>query len=243
MDLLHATTLLNEECVAVDLLRTAGGLLIEIAHLQNILKTIESHLDDLVVGAHEEVTERTNAALRHKIANLLRLLEAARGRVADSPAGLLARLKVAVLEEVDKRGDDVSIDDSLDLHRVAGRDVGYGPARLLPNAVLVRAKESEEAGKGTAVDDYLGLHIITSDDVTNGPERGCLDRGRGVHEELHQSAGYTRLDDGLYLVVGAVGQVADRPAGIDENLIVEGIHELGKDRQRGRDLRKVRVNN
>ena len=41
----------------------------------------------------------------------------------------------------------------------------------------------------------------------------------------------TYVDDGLYLVVGAVSQVAEGPAGVREHLLVRVVEELG---QRGK---------
>lgn len=124
MDLLHATALLNEESITVDRISSlAGSLLVQVANLEDVLKAIKSNLDDLVVGADEEITQRLNATLRDQVSDLLGLLETTGGSVADGPASLLAGLEVAVLEKVDQRRDDVGINNGLDLRRVAGSDV------------------------------------------------------------------------------------------------------------------------
>jgi hypothetical protein len=57
-----------------------------------------------------------------------------------------------------------------------------------------------------------------------------------VHQQLDKTAGYASLDDGLNLVVGAVGEVRDGPAGVNEDLVVERVDELGEDGQGGLDL-------
>ena len=57
-----------------------------------------------------------------------------------------------------------------------------------------------------------------------------------MHEQVNQSPANTRLDNGLYFIVGTVGQVGDGPASIDENFVVKRVNELGQDGQSGRDL-------
>ncbi len=102
----------------------------------------------LFVRAGEQVAERLDASLRDQVADLLGLLKAARGGVANGPARLLAGLQVAVGQQVDERRNDVGVNNGLDLSRVAGRDVGDGPTRLLADAILVRAEEGQKAGEG-----------------------------------------------------------------------------------------------
>jgi hypothetical protein len=50
-----------------------------------------------------------------------------------------------------------------------------------------------------------------------------------VHQELDKSAWNTRFDDCLNFVVGTIREVGYGPAGIDEDLVVERVDELGKD--------------
>lgn len=231
VDLLHAADLLDEESVAVNGLATSttlAGLLVHLADLEDVLKTIKGDLDDLVVGAGEEIAERLDAAALNKVADLSRLLQTTAGGVGDGPAGLLARLEVAVLEEVDQRRDDVSIDDSLDLGGVAGGDVGDGPAGLLADSILSGAQKRQQGRERAAVDDDLGLDVVTSHDVTNRTQGGGLDRGGSVHEQLYKTAGDASLNDGLNLVVGAIREVRDGPAGVDEDFVVERVYELGE---------------
>lgn len=163
VDLLHATSLLNEERVAVDAGITLASLLVHLTNLQDVLKAIQSNLDDLVIGASEQITKGLDASLRDKVADLVGLLEATRGGIGDSPAGLLAGLEITVGQKVDKRRDDTGVDDGLNLAGVSGSDVGDGPASLLANAVLSRAQKREQSRQGTTVDDDLGLNVVTSD--------------------------------------------------------------------------------
>lgn len=168
VDLLHAAALLDEEGILVEVLGAfTGSLLVEIANLQDVLKAVQSNLNDLVVGANEKVTERLDASLANQIADLVRLLQTARGGVADRPACLLASLEVTVLKEVDQGGDDVGVNDGLDLGRVSGRDVGDGPACLLADTVLGGAEQRQEVRESTTVDDDLGLHVVASHNVTH----------------------------------------------------------------------------
>jgi hypothetical protein len=210
VNLLHTANLLNEESIAVDGL-AAGSVLarlfVHVANLENVLETIKGDLDDLVVGADEKVAQRLDAAALYEVADLCWLLETTRCGVGDSPAGLFPCLEVAVLEEVDQWGDDVSVDDSLDLGRVAGGDVGDSPACLLTDTILSGAQQRKQGRERAAVDDDLGLDIITSNNVADRAQGGGLDRGGGVHEQLDESARDAGLDDGLDLVVGAIGEV------------------------------------
>ncbi len=58
VDLLHAAALLDEQRVAVDRIRTiAGGLLVELSDLQDVLEAVQGYLDDLVVGAGEQIAK------------------------------------------------------------------------------------------------------------------------------------------------------------------------------------------
>ena len=142
VDLLHTTTFFNEEGITVDRLTSiVSGFLVHLADLEDVLKTVESNLDDLVVGACEEVAQGLDAAHLNQEANLSRPLKTARSSVGNSPAGLLSGLEISVLEEMDERLDDVRIDDSLDLGGVAGSNVRDGPAGLLTNTILSRAQK------------------------------------------------------------------------------------------------------
>lgn len=188
VNLLHAANLLDEESVTVDGLAARSvlaGLLVHIADLQDILKTIESDLDDLVVGADQEIAQRLDAAALNEVADLCGLLETAGRGVGDCPAGLFPCLEVAVLEEVDQRWDDVGVDYSLDLSGVAGSNIGDGPARLLADTVLGGAQQGKQSRERSAVDDDLCLDIVASNNVANRSQGGGLYGGRGVHQQLY----------------------------------------------------------
>ena len=49
-----------------------------------------------------------------------------------------------------------------------------------------------------------------------------------MHEEVHETSTDSGLDDSLNLIVRTVGEVGDRPASVDEDLIVERVNELGE---------------
>ena len=140
VDGLHAATLLDEEGVAVDSIATiACSLLVELSNLENVFKAIKSYLNDFVIRARQEVAKRIDATLGNKVSDLFRLLQTAAGSVANCPTGLFPCLEVAIREEMDQWRNDVGVNDSLNLGRVAGSDVGDSPARFLSNPVLVRA--------------------------------------------------------------------------------------------------------
>lgn len=237
VDLLHASALLDKQGVTVDrVLTLAGGLLVKVADLEDVLKAVKSNLDYLVVGARQKVAQRLDAALSNQVPDLIRLLQATRSSVADSPARLLSRLQVAVRQEVDQRGDDVGINNRLYLRRVTSGDVRDGPARLLSDAILVGSKQGEQAWQSTAVDDDLRLHIIAGDNVTDGAQGRSLDRGGRVHKQLDKPSGNTGLDNSLDLIVGAIRKVRNSPACIDQNLVIERVNKLGENREGRCDL-------
>ncbi|KUI56758.1 hypothetical protein VP1G_10880 [Cytospora mali] len=232
VDLLHAAALLDEQSISVDGVGcVTSSLLVQVTDLEDVLKTIEGDLDDLVVGAAKEVTQGLDASLGNKVTDLIWLLEASTGGVADSPARLLTGLEITVRQQVDKRRNDVGVNHGLNLRGVTSSDVGNGPASLLSNTVLVRAQQRQQARQSTTVDDDLGLHVVTSNDVSYGAQSGGLNGGRSMHEQLHQAAGDAGLDNGLDLVVGAIGKVRDRPAGIDQDFVVQGVNELRQHRK------------
>ena len=152
----------------------------------------------------------------------------AAGRVRDRPRRLLAYVEFRVRQELDQRGYDVVVDYGLDLVLVPGCDVRDGPAGLLAYALLGTGEEGEEAGEGVVVDDELRLEVVAGDDVPHSPERGRLDGGGGVQQQLNEAAAHPRLDDRLYLLVGAVAQVRKCPAGIGEDLLVGAEDELAQ---------------
>lgn len=237
VNLLHSSAFLDKQSITVDRVRAiASGVLVELANLENILKTIQGNLDDLVVGASQKIAERLDAALSNQVPDLIGLLETTRSRVADSPAGLLAGLEIGVGEKVDQRRDDVGVNNRLDLSRVSSGNVADGPASLLADAILVGAQKRQEAGKGTAVNDNLGLNIVSRHDVADGPKRGRLNRRGSVHEELNKTPGNASLDNRLDLVVGSIREVGDGPASVNKNLIVERVDELGENWQSRGDL-------
>lgn len=129
---------------------------------------------------------------------------------------------------MNKRGKNVGIDNSLDLSRVAGSNIGNSPACLLTDAVFGGAQQGKERWECPAIDDNLGLDVIACHNVTNGPQSGRLHRSRGVHQQLDETARNAGLNDSLDLVVRAVREIGDGPAGIDEDLIIERIDKFGE---------------
>lgn len=199
----HASGLLDEERVLIHSVRL---LLVALSDLQDVLESVQRDLDDLVVGALQQVAERLDTPLADEVANLTRLLQSSRGRVRHGPAGLLLRLEIGVLEDVDEGRDDVGVDDGLDLLRGSGGNVGDGPAGFLADTFFRGGEEGEEGGKGAGCEHDLRLQVVSSDDVTDGSEGRGLDGGgvvpartlvsseesrdsvRDSHEEVHETA-------------------------------------------------------
>mmetsp|Transcript_10742 Transcript_10742/g.27015 ORF Transcript_10742/g.27015 Transcript_10742/m.27015 type:complete len:213 (-) Transcript_10742:455-1093(-) len=62
-----------------------------------------------------------------------------------------------------------------------------------------------------------------------------------MHQQFHQPLAHLNLDDGLDPVVGAVGEVAQRPEGVREHVLVRARHQLRENGQGGLHLLKSRL--
>lgn len=82
-----------------------------VARLEHVLDAFERHGDEPRVVAREQVAERLDAALLDEVLDLVR--RASRGGVANRPRGLLLNVELSIRKQVDKRWDDVGLDDSL----------------------------------------------------------------------------------------------------------------------------------
>lgn len=133
----HASGLLDVLSVLVGC-TGALVLLVDVSNFQNVLQSIKSDLDNLVVHGVEQITHGLDAALLDQVSNLRRFLQASGSSVRDRPAGFLLGLEIGILENVDERRNDVGINDGLDLHSRTGSDVGNGPASFLSNTVFWR---------------------------------------------------------------------------------------------------------
>ena len=167
----HSTGLLDIEGVLVDSAGSRGNL-VGLTDPEDVVEAIEGDLDDLVVHHRQEVAEGLDAALANEVPNDIGLLQATRGGVGNRPACLLSGLEIGMLEDVDKRRDDVGINDSLDLWRGASGDVGDGPASFLTDAVLGRRQERKQGRKSTGGDNNLGLEVVTSDNISTDRRAG-----------------------------------------------------------------------
>lgn len=231
----HAAGFLNIHGELVDGTRTLS-LPVHLTNLQDVVQTIKCDLNDLIVHHRQQVTQGLYATLVDEIADLGRLGQASGRGVGNGPTRFFLRLEISILEDVDKRGNEVGINDRLDLGGGTSGDVGDRPAGFLPDPVFGRREKRKESGQGTRRNNDLGLEIVAGHDIADGSQGGCLDGCRRVHEELHQSATDTRLNDGLDLVVGSIGKVGDRPACIDQDLVVQRVDELGENSQSRGDL-------
>ena len=90
---------------------------------------------------------------------------------------------------------------------------------------MIRGEQREERRERSAVDDNLRLVVVAGDDVAHGPQSRDEHRRALAAEKLHQPAADARLDHRLDLVVGAVAEVAQRPARIRQHLLVVGVHQ------------------
>lgn len=139
----HTPSLFHVESVLVDT-SWPLRLLVHLANLQDVVETIERHLDDLVVHHLKEIAQGFDTTLRDEVTNLRRLLETTGCSVRDRPASLLLGLEVGVLENIDEGRDNVGVDDRLNLLRRARSNVRDRPAGLLPDTVLGRRQKRKE---------------------------------------------------------------------------------------------------
>lgn len=232
----HSTGLLNIQSVLVDSTRPTG-VLIGLTDLENVVEAIEGDLNDLVVHHGQEIAEGLDASLGNEVPDDRGFLQSTRGSIGDGPARLLPGLEVGILEDVDERRNDVGINDSLDLRRGSGGDVGDGPAGLLANAVLGRREEGQESRESTGSNDNLRLEVIASNDISHGSECRGLNRSRRMHQEVDEAPADAGLNNSLDLIVGPVREVGNRPACVNEDLVIERVDQLGEDGESGGDLK------
>ena len=57
-----------------------------------------------------------------------------------------------------------------------------------------------------------------------------------MHQEVHKTPADTGFNNSLDLIVGTVREVGNRPAGVDEDLVIEGVDQLGEDSESRGDL-------
>lgn len=91
----------------------------------------------------------------------------------------------------------------------SSRAVGDSPARLLADTLLGAREELQKRRKRSRGNDNLGLEVVSGDNVADRAEGRGLNRRRLVVEEVDEPAADTRFNDGLDLVVGAVGEVLE----------------------------------
>ena len=61
---------------------------------------------------------------------------------------------------------------------------------------------------------HLRLNVVAGDDVADGPQRRGDDALLRMHQKFDESTADAGIDDRLNLFVGAVGEVAQCPAGV-----------------------------
>lgn len=107
-------------------------------------------------------------------------------------------------------------------------------APALSNAhatVPVAIKKTDSVGTemneaDIAVNDHLSLHVVAGDDVANSAERRHEDRGLRGSEEIDQAPTYSRFNHGTNLVIRAIREIRERPAGVGKHLLVIRVRQL-----------------
>jgi hypothetical protein len=78
--------------------------------------------------------------LANQVPDLLGFRKATARSIANGPASFFLGFKFAVLQQMDERGDEVRVNDRLNLIAITGCDIGYRPTGFLSNGFL-RARE------------------------------------------------------------------------------------------------------
>lgn len=156
---------------------------------EDVLQPGQGHLNDPGVHNGQEVAHGRDTALAHQVLDLVRRTCKRGGKssmlptpqpllwtiitqnisfltsgagIGDRPGRFLPRLELRLAQDLYEYGEDVAVDDSLDLLPVSGRDVGDGPAGLLADALLVGVQQVEQAREDRAVQNHLGEKEVTS---------------------------------------------------------------------------------
>mmetsp|Transcript_19440 Transcript_19440/g.39610 ORF Transcript_19440/g.39610 Transcript_19440/m.39610 type:complete len:334 (+) Transcript_19440:314-1315(+) len=208
---------------------------LQLARLEHILDALERHGDQPRVIASEQIAERLDAALRDQILDLLG--GTARRGVGDGPRSLLLDVELGRGEQVHERRNDVGLDDGLDLLARSRGDVGDGPARLLADAFLRAVEQRKQARQRAAIEHALRLVVIAGDNVARSAQRRRLHGRRRVPHQGNHARTNASVEHCLDLLVRSVGEVAQRPAGVSEHLVVVREDQLRKHGQRRRHHR------
>ena len=125
IDLVHAPAHLHRRNERV----RAVHMLIDLPALEDVHNAQERHADNAHVGLVQQVDQGGHAAGIHQA---LDLHIVARSSVGNGPGALFADVKVLRLEHVRQCGDDVVVNNGLQLLLAAAADVGEGPAYSKP---------------------------------------------------------------------------------------------------------------
>jgi hypothetical protein len=108
--------------------------------------------------------------LTDQVSNLLGLRKSTTGSIANGPTGFLFGFEFTVLKQVNERGNQICVNDRLDLVAVSSSDIGDCPASFFANGLFRAGEKTQQGRKGTTVNDDLGLNVVACDDVTNGAQ-------------------------------------------------------------------------
>ena len=98
-----------------------------------------------------------------------------------------------------------------------------------------------EALKGAAVDDGLRLAVVAGYNVANRPQSGGLNGRIRVRQQVDEPSRHAGVENGLDLVVRAVGEVRKRPARIGDDLVVLGEDQMREARDERLDELEARL--
>ena len=168
------------------------------------------------------------------------------GEISHSPGSLLLSLEVTLDQDVDERLKNSGVHHSLDLITVAGGDVAHSPGGLLDDVHLGVLQELGEHGDGVVLEHGVGLRVVAGDHVAEGAEARRHHLQLPAVKQPHQVGDHTGVDNTLKmlklcyrvyhqnssylnLLVGAVSEVGERPAGVGQHLLVLVLDQLGQD--------------
>ena len=74
--------------------------------------------------------------LTNKVSDLLGFCKTSTSGIADRPTSFFFSFELAMLKQVNKRRNEIRVDDRLDLIAIAGCDVRYRPASFFSDSLL-----------------------------------------------------------------------------------------------------------
>eukprot|EP00123_Amoebidium_parasiticum_P010744 comp20291_c0_seq1/m.25464 comp20291_c0_seq1/g.25464 ORF comp20291_c0_seq1/g.25464 comp20291_c0_seq1/m.25464 type:complete len:319 (+) comp20291_c0_seq1:824-1780(+) len=189
-------------------------------NLEQAVQTVQDHLKGLgFQGQAQELTHRSKHVVLLNHHTDLHVCASACG-IGHGPCSLPLGAELRGVQHLNKGAKQPGLENRLDLLLSARSDIGYRPACLLAQTLLGTAHQVQKHRQHTGIQHNLCLHVLAGHHVTQSAQgRGHHRLGR-VHQQFDKPLAHPRLQHSLDLVVCAVTQIAQRPAGISQYLLI-----------------------